>query len=66
MDRIKLISRILIAAFLYGKAGDEEENFKVLDRAWELGSTFWDTAEVIIPEFPPQSSSWDPRLLKKP
>ncbi|KAI4864677.1 Aldo/keto reductase-like protein [Hypoxylon rubiginosum] len=28
----------------YGKAPPDEERFKVLDRAWELGATFWDTA----------------------
>jgi aryl-alcohol dehydrogenase-like predicted oxidoreductase len=30
----------------YGKTGDDEERFKVLDRALELGSTFWDTSDV--------------------
>ncbi|KAI1097472.1 Aldo/keto reductase-like protein [Jackrogersella minutella] len=28
----------------YGKVPSDEERFKVLDRAWELGATFWDTA----------------------
>ncbi|KAI1373878.1 Aldo/keto reductase-like protein [Hypoxylon crocopeplum] len=28
----------------YGEAPSDEERFKVLDRAWELGATFWDTA----------------------
>ncbi|KIW18881.1 hypothetical protein PV08_03170 [Exophiala spinifera] len=28
----------------YGKALPDEERFKFLDRAWELGATFWDTA----------------------
>ncbi|CAN8101261.1 unnamed protein product [Discula destructiva] len=28
----------------YGKTPIDEERFKVIDRAWELGSTFWDTA----------------------
>ncbi|KAI1081159.1 Aldo/keto reductase-like protein [Whalleya microplaca] len=28
----------------YGKAPSDEERFKVLERAWELGATFWDTA----------------------
>ncbi|KAI1256921.1 hypothetical protein MGN70_002049 [Eutypa lata] len=28
----------------YGKAPPDEERYKILDRAWELGSTFWDTA----------------------
>ncbi|OTB03467.1 hypothetical protein M426DRAFT_60339 [Hypoxylon sp. CI-4A] len=28
----------------YGSVGPDEERLKVLDRAWELGETFWDTA----------------------
>lgn len=32
--------------FLYGSTGSEEEKLKLLDRVWELGCTFWDTAEV--------------------
>ncbi|EHK45977.1 uncharacterized protein TrAtP1_013055 [Trichoderma atroviride] len=30
----------------YGFGGSDEDRFKVLDRAYELGSTFWDTADV--------------------
>ena len=30
----------------YGFGGSDEERFKVLDRAHELGNTFWDTADV--------------------
>ncbi|KAH8894562.1 aldo/keto reductase [Thozetella sp. PMI_491] len=30
----------------YGSAGSEEERFAVLDRALELGSTFWDAADL--------------------
>lgn len=30
---------------VYGAAPDEEGRFKILDRAAEIGSTFWDTAE---------------------
>lgn len=26
----------------YGTVGDDEERFKILDRAYELGETFWD------------------------
>lgn len=29
----------------YGETGSDEERFKVLDRAVELGETFWDTSE---------------------
>jgi len=29
----------------YGAAPDEEGRFKVLNRAYELGETFWDTSE---------------------
>ncbi|KIW07449.1 uncharacterized protein PV09_02288 [Verruconis gallopava] len=30
----------------YGSVGSNEERFKILDRAIELGSTFWDTSDV--------------------
>jgi aryl-alcohol dehydrogenase-like predicted oxidoreductase len=30
----------------YGFGGSDEDRFKVLDRAYELGNTFWDTADV--------------------
>ena len=30
----------------YGKADPDEERFKLLDRAYELGQTFWDTADM--------------------
>lgn len=30
----------------YGKIDDDETRFKFLDRAYELGATFWDTADV--------------------
>jgi aryl-alcohol dehydrogenase-like predicted oxidoreductase len=30
----------------YGTAGSDEERFKVLDRAIELGSTYFDSADV--------------------
>ena len=30
----------------YGTTESDEERFKVLDRAFELGSTFWDTSDV--------------------
>jgi aryl-alcohol dehydrogenase-like predicted oxidoreductase len=29
----------------YGEVPDDEERFKFLDRAFELGSTFWDSSE---------------------
>lgn len=29
----------------YGKVGDDEERFKLLDRAVELGATNWDSSE---------------------
>ncbi|KAI3571590.1 Aldo/keto reductase-like protein [Fusarium oxysporum f. sp. albedinis] len=29
----------------YGAAGSDEERFRVLDRAWELGCTNWDTSD---------------------
>ncbi|KAG1832827.1 Aldo keto reductase [Suillus variegatus] len=34
-----------IAAF-YGQTDSDEERFKVLDKAYELGCTFWDTANI--------------------
>lgn len=30
---------------IYGETVSDEERFKVLDRALELGETFWDTSE---------------------
>ncbi|KAL4723900.1 hypothetical protein ACLX1H_009545 [Fusarium chlamydosporum] len=30
----------------YGATGSDEERLKVLDRAWELGCTNWDTADI--------------------
>ena len=32
-------------SFAYGTLLSDEERFKVLDRAVELGATFWDSAE---------------------
>jgi hypothetical protein len=32
-------------SFAYGTLLSDEERFKVLDRAVDLGATFWDTAE---------------------
>lgn len=31
-----------------GETLPDEERFKVLDRAHELGSTFWDTADIYV------------------
>jgi len=31
---------------MYGES--PEERFKVLDRAYELGSTFWDTSDIYV------------------
>lgn len=33
-------------SFAYGPRKSEEENFKVLSRAADIGVTFWDTADV--------------------
>ncbi|UKZ82622.1 hypothetical protein TrVFT333_010415 [Trichoderma virens FT-333] len=45
-----LVSRIGFGAMglssMYGFGGSDEDRFKVLDRAHELGNTFWDTADV--------------------
>ncbi|KAG2053060.1 Aldo keto reductase [Suillus hirtellus] len=30
----------------YGQTGSDEERLKVLDKAYELGCTFWDTADI--------------------
>lgn len=30
---------------VYGSVPDDEERCAILDRAYELGATFWDTAE---------------------
>lgn len=36
-----------LSAF-YGKVEDDEERFKLLDRAHELGQTHWDSADVYL------------------
>jgi aryl-alcohol dehydrogenase-like predicted oxidoreductase len=36
---------LLPLSIAYGTVPDDEERFKLLDRAVELGSTFWDSAE---------------------
>jgi aryl-alcohol dehydrogenase-like predicted oxidoreductase len=36
----------------YGTAPSDEERFAVLDRAVELGATFWDTSEYRTQELP--------------
>lgn len=33
----------------YGAIPTDEERFAVLDRAFEIGATFWDTAEYVKP-----------------
>lgn len=33
---------------VYGTPPGDEERFKILDRAAELGATFWDTAEYVV------------------
>ncbi len=33
---------------VYGAALSDEERFKILDRAWEIGARFWDSAEFVI------------------
>ena len=30
---------------VYGSVPSDEERFQILDRAYELGATFWDTSE---------------------
>ena len=36
-----------LSAF-YGKPESDETRFKVLDRAYELGETFWDSADIYM------------------
>ena len=36
----------------YGKTEGDEERLKVLDRAFELGATFWDSAEYASSTLP--------------
>lgn len=36
---------LMVLAGAYGDAPSEEDQFEILDRAAELGETFWDTAE---------------------
>ena len=34
-----------LSGMAYGLAGSDEDRFALLDRALELGETFWDTAK---------------------
>jgi aryl-alcohol dehydrogenase-like predicted oxidoreductase len=36
---------LLPLSIAYGNLPDDEERFKILDKALEIGSTFWDSAE---------------------
>jgi aryl-alcohol dehydrogenase-like predicted oxidoreductase len=36
---------LMVLAGAYGVPGSDDERFQVLDRAVELGETFWDTSE---------------------
>jgi aryl-alcohol dehydrogenase-like predicted oxidoreductase len=36
-----------LSAF-YGEPGSDEQRFKLLDRAYELGETFWDSADMYM------------------
>lgn len=36
-----------LSAF-YGKPDSDEERFKLLDRAYEMGETFWDSADIYM------------------
>ena len=38
---------LISLAGAYGTPPEEEEQFEILDRAAELGETFWDTAEYV-------------------
>jgi hypothetical protein len=35
----------------YGSVPGDEERFAILDRAVELGATFWDSSECVFPTF---------------
>ena len=39
-------SKICLGAMHFGPYASEEESFRILDRALELGINFWDTANV--------------------
>jgi aryl-alcohol dehydrogenase-like predicted oxidoreductase len=41
----------------YGTKTNDEERFKFLDRAVELGETFWDSSELVLP---PSRASREP------
>ena len=36
-----------LSAF-YGSAESDEERFKILDKAYEMGETFWDSADIYM------------------
>lgn len=46
-----------------GQVLTDEERFKVLDRAYELGSTFWDTEAIYVSEYMLWTQAQMPILL---
>lgn len=32
----------------YGKTGSDEDRFKILDKAYDMGETFWDSADIYL------------------
>ena len=32
----------------YGKTGTDDDRFKILDKAYEMGETFWDSADIYL------------------
>ncbi len=50
-----------LSAYYTANPSPDEERFKVLDRAAELGATFWDTSDVCTS----LHSTLKPRLLVK-
>ena len=46
LSRLSLTASLTCHAAFYGKPPPDEQRFRVLDRAHDLGATFWDTADV--------------------
>src|SRR6185437_8521725 len=41
-----MVSKVCLGTMHFGPYASEEESFRILDRALELGINFWDTANV--------------------
>src|SRR3712207_7098183 len=50
------VSALCLGTMTFGNQADEEVSFAIMDRAWEAGVFFFDTADVY--PVPPRPESW--------